>query len=130
MDSGEGRILEAISRVIGRLDGIERLVRDMGRRLEALASTIYSQCAVEYLGGRITRQGLPARVDAIIEKDGTLYVIRFRIIATYSDAEEIAKAAPYIVGVIGAEASEVVPVIVTSRYEGGEPPAGVKIILC
>ena len=130
MGREEGRILEAITRVIGRLDGIERLIEGLNRRLEALASTIYSQCLVEYLGGRITRQGLPARVDAIVEKEGVLYVVKFRIIASSADAEEIAKLAPYVAGIMDVEAQKVVPVIVTSKFEGGEPPSNVKVILC
>jgi hypothetical protein len=130
MGAEEGKILEAISRVLGRLDGLERMIYDVSKRLEALASTIYSQCVVEYIGGRLMRQGLPARVDAVIEKDGVLYVVKFKIVATRVDAEEIAKLAPYVAGIIDAEVSEVVPVIVASKYEGGEPPANVKVILC
>ncbi len=127
----EGRILEALSRVIARLDALERRIDDLERDLEAFASTVYAQCASEYLGSKLTRAGLPSGVDAIARTEKAFYIIKFKIRASRSDAEKLERIAPHVAALMGLaeEGLEYVPLIVTSRFEG-EPPSSVRVIVC
>ncbi len=127
----EGMILEALSRVIARLDALDRRIEDLKKDLEAFASTVYTQCASEYLNSKLTRTGLPAGVDAIAKTEKALYIIKFKIRASRIDAEKLERVAPHVAALTGLaeESLEYVPLIVTSRFEG-EPPPSVRVIIC
>ena len=127
----EGKILEAISRVIARIDGLERRLEDLRRDITSLAATVYAQCLLERRGpGKIMRVGLPRQVDAILIAGDKAYVALLRPVATRDEADRIKRIAPHVAALAGVEAASIVPTIVTGRYLGGEPPEGVDVIVC
>ncbi|MEB3816638.1 MAG: hypothetical protein LRS46_01670 [Desulfurococcales archaeon] len=129
--SAEGRILEALSRIMARLDGIERRIEEVNRALQHFASTVYIQCALERLGGKVLRSGLPSHIDGIILRNNKIYIIKSKILSSYNDAEELKRITPHIAAlVLDEEEKEVIPVLVTSKYVGESAPEGVNIIIC
>lgn len=127
----EGKILEAISRVIARIDGLERRLEDLRRDIASLAATVYAQCLLEQRGpGKIMRAGLPGQVDAILVVGEKAYVALLRPVTTRDDADRIRRIASHVAALAGVEATSIVPTIVTGRYLGGEPPEGVEVIVC
>lgn len=127
----EGRVLEAVSRVMAALDRLERRVEALSEALDSLAITIYLQCLADHVGGfeRVSRLGVPAGLSFIAwGRDGVVYAGRARVVCTYEDAEWILSRAPSVAGLVGA--TDVVPLLVCSRYKGPEPPQGVRVVLC
>jgi len=129
--SGYGRVLEAISRVIARIDELTRLIEDLRRDLEGLASTVYAQCLIERVGGgRLIRSGLPRGVNAVLIRGDEAIVALLKPRATSADAERLARIAPHAVAVLGLEVGKVSPVLVAGVYEGGAPPPDVRVVVC
>ncbi len=132
----EGRVMEAFSRVMAALDRLERRLDELRRSVEALASTVYLSCLSEKLGGfeGAVRRGLPPGVAAVARgADGNVYVIGTATVCGWEDAARLARLAGHVAAIAGLEPSPgggVVAVMACSRYEGGDPPEGVRVILC
>lgn len=132
----EGRVLEALSRVMAAIDRLERRIEEVRESIEALAATVYLSCASERLGGfaEVRRRGLPAGLTAVARAgDGTVYVIKTATVCTWEDAARLSKLAVHVAAVAGVEPAGgggVVGVLACGKYEGGEPPEGVRVILC
>jgi hypothetical protein len=133
--SVEHRILESLTRVLARIDALQRSLEELQRYIHALATTVYAQCLMEKLGpGRIIRVGLPPQVDAIFIPEGSnkVYVAKLKPLATSDDAEKIRSIAPHVATlVLGSDAAlDVVPTIIAGKYEGNYVPPGVELIVC
>ena len=132
----EGRVLEAVSRVMAAIDRLERQIEGLRKSLEALASTIYLSCVSDRLGGfsEVVRRGLPPGVAAVARgKDGSVYVVGTATVCGWEEAARLARLASHVAALAGVEPGEgggVVAVLACGRYEGGEVPEGVRVILC
>ena len=128
MESGYGKVLEQISRVLGAIDGLRRSVDEIKEELNSLASTIYASCFLEKVGkGKIVRSGLPSSLSFVVETEKEIFVVRAKIVTSYEDGIKVREVAEKLF--LGSQ-KEIVPTLVTSKYKGHDIPSGVKVIIC